>query len=61
MGDYRRCGIQLKYKSLQRTCILIERQWWSIGHEVAGRTVNGQDKKVSKMMYNETRLVELIE
>lgn len=36
-------------------------QWWSIGHEVVGKTANGQDKKVGRMMYNDTRPVEFIE
>jgi hypothetical protein len=36
-------------------------QWHSIGHEVVGKTIDGRDKKVSRFMYNDTRLLQLID
>jgi len=36
-------------------------QWCSNGHEVVGKTTNGWDKKVRRVMYNDIRHVQLID
>ncbi len=36
-------------------------QWHSIGYKVIGKTYDGWEKKISKVMYNNTKPLELIE
>jgi hypothetical protein len=36
-------------------------QWCNIGHQVVGKNVNGQEKKVNRVMYNGMTLLVLIE
>jgi hypothetical protein len=61
MGDCHSCGIELLKVHQEELCTSKNTQWRSIGHEVVGRTFEGQDKKVSKVMYNDTTPLELIE
>jgi hypothetical protein len=36
-------------------------QWHNIGHEVVVTTTNGREKKVSRVMYNDTTPIDLIQ
>jgi len=60
MGDCHSCGIELLKVCQKKLFINKKKQWWSIGHEVVGTTFEGRDKKVNKVMYNDTTPLELI-
>jgi hypothetical protein len=61
MGDCHSCRIQLLKVYLEKVSISKKTQWHSIGHEVVGQTYEGRDKKIIKVMYNDTTPLELIE
>ncbi len=60
MGDYPIFGIQLFQVYLKELVSHRKTQWCDIGHEVVGTTTNGQEKKISKVMYNDTTPIDLI-
>jgi hypothetical protein len=61
MGDYPRCGIQLLKVCPKELVNHKKTQWHNIGHEVVGTTTDGQEKKVSRVMYNDTTPIDLIQ
>jgi hypothetical protein len=61
MGDCHRCGLQLLEVYLGELQSNNNMQWCSNGHEVVGKTTNGWDKKVRRVMYNDIRHVQLID
>jgi hypothetical protein len=60
IGDCHSWGIELLKVCLKELCINKKTQWRSVGHEVAGKFFEGWEKKVSRLLYNDTTPFELI-
>jgi hypothetical protein len=61
MGDYLRCKIELLDIYPHELTTERHTQCHNIGHEMVGKSANGQDKKISKVIYNDTTPLELIQ
>jgi len=61
MGNYPRCGIHLLKVCLEELVNHKKTQWHNIGHEVVGTTTDGREKKVSRVMYNDTIPIDSIQ
>jgi hypothetical protein len=61
MSDYPRCGIQLLKVCPEELVNHKKTQWRNIGHKVVGATIDGWEKKVSGVMYNDTTPIDLIQ
>jgi hypothetical protein len=60
MGECENCGIQQFKVCDQEYATEQKVQWWQIGSEVVEKTRDGRDKKVPRVMFQETALRELI-
>ncbi len=60
IGNCPMCGIKLLQVCLEELFTSSKTQWCSISYEVIGKTYNGQDKKINKVMYNNTKPFEFI-
>jgi hypothetical protein len=54
MGECNMCGIQLLKMCPTKSCTNKKTQWCNIGQQVVGTNVNGQEKKATRVMYNDT-------
>jgi len=61
MGDCLLCGIKLLKVCPKELFTSTKIEWCSIGYEVISKTSNGQNKKVNKVMYKETKPSKLID
>ncbi len=53
MGHCHNCGNELLKVCPKKLCSSKKTQWWSIGHEVVGKTSEGWNKKVTRVLYND--------